>query len=216
MERFHAHVGSRDAALQQAPEVLQPVSVNLPIDIFLGMVDDLMSVVLSQPVVRLERIRIQRRPSFDVLFHASMESLFLPVINYHSANLAATFQRTEHNGFVFAASTSDAALTFVEMHVTSLAADESFIDLDFTAELTKGFILQSQTNAMQHEPCGFLSDTEIAGQFAGANAVLAVCQQPKSGHPLVESDGGIFAEAPDLDGEFALRMMLGASPSAAL
>ena len=84
--------------------------------------------------------------------------------DYSSANLSATFQSAEHDGFVFSASTSDAALLFVEMHVASLAADESFVNFDVTAELAEVFILHSQTNPMQHEPRGFLSDVQILGK----------------------------------------------------
>ena len=42
MERFNAHIGSADAALQQAPEVFQTVGMDLPVDVFNCMVDNLM------------------------------------------------------------------------------------------------------------------------------------------------------------------------------
>ena len=216
MERFNANVASGDAALQQAPEVVQSVSVNLPINVLLGMVNDLMSVFLSQPVVGLQRIGIEGATSFNVLFDAGLQGASLPICDYHSANLATTFQCSKHDGFVFSASTSDAALAFVEMHIASFSADEGFINFDFTAKLASGFVLQSQTNAMQHEPCGLLGDFQIAGEFTTTDAVLAIGEQPQSGEPLIKADGGILANTSNLHREFALRMMAGTSPSAAM
>src|SRR5664280_1642403 len=119
MEWFNANVASRDAALQQALEVVESVGVNLPVNVFLGMVNDLVSVVLSQPIVRLESIGVEGRTNFDVLFDTGLQGVSFAVCDNHSANLAATFQCTKHDGLVFSASTSDAALPFVEMHVAS-------------------------------------------------------------------------------------------------
>jgi hypothetical protein len=42
MEWFDTNVGSREAALQETPEILQPVGMNLPINVFLSMVDNLL------------------------------------------------------------------------------------------------------------------------------------------------------------------------------
>jgi hypothetical protein len=106
---------------------------------------------------------------------------------------------------------------FVEMHVASLAADEGFVNLDFTVQLApEGFILHSQTNPMHHEPCSFLSDIQITRNLATANPVLASGEQPQRSKPLVKADGGVLTKTSDLNGELALRVMFGASPSAAL
>src|SRR5208337_5542648 len=115
----------------KAPEVLKAVSVNLPVNIFLGMVDNFVSVFLSQPVIRLQGIGVESRSSFDMLFNASMESGTLSVCYYGSANLPAALQGSEHDGLVFSASTSDAPFAFVELHVPRFTADESLIDFDF-------------------------------------------------------------------------------------
>ena len=214
MEWFDTNVASGDAALQQTPEVFQPVGVNLPVNVFLGVVNDFVGVFLSQPIVGLQCIRVESRTSFDMLFDGSLQCGLLSVCDYHGANLAAALQCSEHDGFVFAASTSDAPLPFVQVHIASLPADEGFVNLDFTVQLAaESFILQSQTNPMQYEPCGFLSHIQIAGQFATADAVLAIGEQPESSHPLVKADSGILANASDFDGELALRVNLRAFPS---
>ena len=42
MERLDADVGAVQPALEQTPEVLDPVRVNLPVDVLLSMVNRLM------------------------------------------------------------------------------------------------------------------------------------------------------------------------------
>ena len=56
MERFHAHVGALERTLQETPEVLASVGVNLPVNVFLGMVDDAVDEVASKPFVGGQRM----------------------------------------------------------------------------------------------------------------------------------------------------------------
>ncbi len=51
MEWFDTNVASRDAALEQRPEVLKAVSVNLSINVLLRMVNNLVGVFRSQSVI---------------------------------------------------------------------------------------------------------------------------------------------------------------------
>ena len=53
MKRFHANVGSVNSALQQTPEVLQAVGVNLSVYVLLGMVDHLLGEICVQAIVGL-------------------------------------------------------------------------------------------------------------------------------------------------------------------
>jgi len=100
-------------------------------------------------------------------------------------------------------------LPFAQVHVSSFPADESFVNLYLAAHLaTEYIVLQGETNAVKHEPCGFLGNAQIAGEFAGANAALAVGQHPERGEPFIKANSGIFGETADLDGELALGMML--------
>ena len=60
---------------------------------------------------------------------------------------------------------------------------------------------------------GLLSNAEITGNFATADSVLAVYDQPHCGHPLVHSEGAIFEDGPYLYGELLLAAL--AEPNAA-
>ena|SRR6266850_1628486 len=68
MERFHANVGSFESALEQAPEVFESVGVNLPVNIRLGMVNDLVRESGLQVLVGHERVGINCTASRDVFF----------------------------------------------------------------------------------------------------------------------------------------------------
>src|ERR1019366_5118526 len=216
MEWFDTDVGSSDAALEQAPEVFESVGVNLAINVFLGMVNYLVGVVLSQPVVRLERIGVESSASFDVLFDSCMESAFLPICDYYGTNLSATFQCAEHDGLVFSTSASNTPLAFVEVHVASLAPDEGFVNLDFASEFaTAVLILHDETDAVKHEPRRLLSNLHVLGNLVTADAVLAVSDEPSCCEPLVQRDCRIFHHSSDLDRKLALQMMTCTLPHAA-
>jgi hypothetical protein len=52
VERLDADVRAIDAALEQAPEVLQPVRVDLAFGVALRVVDDLMDVLVFESAIR--------------------------------------------------------------------------------------------------------------------------------------------------------------------
>ena len=96
-------------------------------------------------------------------------------------------------------------------------SNEGLIDFDFAADLgTKEIVLHYHSDAMQHEPCGLLSNLHITSNLVAANSVFAVGDEPSCGEPFVERDRRIFHDGTNLDGELALGMVSGASPSAAL
>jgi len=67
MKRFYAHVGSRDAAFQQRPEILKAVCVYASIHVLNGMVNDLMCVVACQTFIGEQCIGVKSRASFNML-----------------------------------------------------------------------------------------------------------------------------------------------------
>ena len=73
MERLDADIGSVDAALEQAPEVFQSVSVDLPVNVLDGVIDDLMRILASKTIVGKQGISVERRTGFDVLSHFRLQ-----------------------------------------------------------------------------------------------------------------------------------------------
>lgn len=56
MKWLYRNVSAADGSLEQTPKVFNPVSVNDSVNIFLGMVDNLVGVILVKLSVRAKRV----------------------------------------------------------------------------------------------------------------------------------------------------------------
>jgi hypothetical protein len=83
-------------------------------------------------------------------------------------------------GLAHSASAFDDALAASDVHVAGFPADVSLVDLDVATDLATHFVLHGKTNAVQHEPSGFLSHADSAGQFIAADSILGVGDEPHS------------------------------------
>ncbi|MGB6497447.1 MAG: hypothetical protein WA853_15270 [Candidatus Acidiferrum sp.] len=205
MEFFHANVGAFELALEQAPEVFHSIGVNLSVNIFFGMVNDLMlETLLSESNVGHERIGVDRAACLDVSADVGLERVFLAIADYSGPDFAATFQHSHHGHFIFGASLSNPAFAFVGVHEASSTTNESFVHFDFfsfAAELNERAGLHRKANPVEHEPSGLLSHAERAANLIGTDAVLAVGNHPDSDKPLVERERRILKDSPDFDRE---------------
>src|ERR1700680_1502330 len=164
MERLNTHVGSMQTTLEKRPEVLQAVCVYAAIHVFCSVVNDLVLVLLAQTFVTAHLISEQRGSRVDVLTDDWLQSFLLPIWDDLSANATPTLQDSHDDCFVpeALAHASDSALVHALVHVPRFASDESFVRFHFATKLaSEVLILQSEPDAMQHEPCGFLTDLEI-------------------------------------------------------
>ena len=116
------------------------------------------------------------------------------------------FEQALHGNLASSAGSGDDARTLSLVHVAGLAANVGFVNFDVSANLFKGFILHGEPKPMQHEPCGLLSDTQVARNFVAAHPVLAVDEHPKRRQPLVEADRAILEDAADFKGELFLAV----------
>lgn len=201
VERLDADVGSMQLALYQRPEVLHRVRVNIALGVFNSMVNYLMREVAVKSVVGLQRIRIQSRTGSDVLPDMLVEFVLTARRNRERANFAATLHHTEGNGFVCATSASDHLLPARTVHVAGLATDERLIDFDFPAQFGSALVLHRFTNAVQHEPRGFLSNPEVTGNLARTDTISAVGNHPHNRKPLLKADRGLIQDRSDFNRE---------------
>lgn len=217
VEGFHAYVGTTQTTLQQAPEVLQPVGMDIPLDVGFGVVDELVDVVGLQPKVGDCLIAEDVRARFNVLFDVASQipSVVRPGENL-GTNLASSLQDSLNASLTGSASTFalERPLLPVLVYIPSLAADVGLIDLDLSREHGSAFVLHGKSNPVEHEPSGLLGDADSAVEFVGTDAVLAVGNHPHGGKPLVQPDGGIFKDGSDLDGELGLGVPSLALPDA--
>jgi hypothetical protein len=65
-------------------------------------------------------------------------------------------------------------------------------------------VAQSSTNALEHEPCRLLRDSQSPCEFVRTDSVLAVHDHPHGSHPLIESGRGVLEDAANLDSELTL------------
>ena len=172
---------------------------------------------LIKTFVGSQRISEDCRASEDVFPQFSLKRLLFGGRNNLHANLAialaAALQYAHDCGFVFAASASDLTGADAAMHISRLAANEGFVSLDLTRQLVADLLLVRQSNPMEHEPCGFLTDSKAAVDFPGGNTILGIGDQPHCSQPLVETDGAVLEDRPDLDGKLTLRVMGRALPA---
>src|SRR5258708_21593937 len=160
-------------------------------------------------------IGVDRTPGLDVSANLRLHMVFPPSGNHVCANLSATFQNPDDWSFVLASGCGNPAMVLLAVHVPRRASDKGFIHFHFAPMPTKfqnRAILHCEPDAMEHEPCGLLSDAECAGHFVGTDAVLAVGNHPHSDEPFVEWKRRILKDCPDLDRELLAGMLALAFP----
>jgi len=100
-----------------------------------------------------------------MLFNLRLQTLALSIRHNLCPDASVSFQHSKNDGLVFPASPGDPALPFVQVHVPRLPADEGFVYLYLAAHLASEYvILQGKTNAVKHEPCGFLGKRSNRGR----------------------------------------------------
>ena len=216
VERFNRNIGSFQAALQETLEVLHGVGMNIPVYVFDRVVDDFVLELLGQAIVGRQFIGEDCRARFNVLLNVLLEFSLATVFNRHGANRSAALYHPEGDSLSGNAPRFFlcAALAIL-VHIARLAADESFIRLDFTTELSAPvLILHCKANPMEHEPCGLLSDTKRPVKLPGANPITVAANHPHRREPLVQAKRGILKDGANLDGELGQRMTGLALPDA--
>ena len=166
------------------------------------MIDDLVGIVGSQPVVAFQLIGEQCGPRLHVVSYQPLE-LFLSTLGHDlGTNLAAPFKDACDNGLVHRTAPVDFLAALLSVHVPGLAPDERLIGLDFPRQLAAlARVLQRKTNPVEHEPRRLLSDPNVAGDLVARHTVLAIGDQPNGSQPLPQGDRRVLEGRSDLDGE---------------
>jgi|HubBroStandDraft_1064217.scaffolds.fasta_scaffold22605_3 hypothetical protein len=216
VERLYADIGSMQSALQQTPEVLHRVRVDVAVHVLNSVVDNGVLVVVLQPVVRLQGIAENSGPGFNAVLNDWLELFLGTGSDMSGDNITATLDHPKYNFFILAARAGNLLGPFVFMHVPRLAADKSLVYFDFPAQLVEGAILHGKADAVEHEPCGFLSDAQTTVDFVGTYSVLAVDDKPRGREPLFQGKRGILKDSPGFERERRLRVPDVALPHAGL
>src|SRR5260370_18608894 len=109
MKRLHAHVGSRYAALEQAPEVLKSISVYTAIYVLYGVVNNLVRIIAGESIIRFQGIGVESRSSFNVPVDFRLQFLFLASRYHLGPNLPAALQHSHNGGLFFCSAAIETA-----------------------------------------------------------------------------------------------------------
>jgi hypothetical protein len=213
VERFDADVRALKLSLDERPKVLHAVRVDVAVRVLDRVIDNLVFEVLVQAVVRQQFIGKNRGSRFHVFVDLALKFGLAPILYVHYADISASLQHAEHNLFILAASAADNASALRLMHVARFAADEGFVNLYFAIKLAAPLALLCESDAVEHKPSGFLSDIKSAGNFARANTIFAIEDQPHCGQPLIQAERRLFKNGADLNRELPLRMPRAALPA---
>jgi len=227
MERLNRHVSPAQVALEEAPEVLQAIRVDLTVDVPLSVIHNVVDITQAEFVIGCSSIGIDLGTIPNLLQDFVLQSLTADVRDDLATNLAKLAVENSLHGSLahehiatplLTANLSDLESTGL-VHVGRLATDKSLVCFDGSAFRTAEFecrlVLYRFPDTVKHEPCSFLSDTQGPVNFHAADTVLAVHDHPESSHPLVERDGGIFKDGSDLDGELFLTALAEPNPASA-
>lgn len=211
MERLDAYVCSLQLALDETPEIFQPVRVNAPLNVFFGVVNDLMlEVLVLESLIGHKRIGVDCAACLHVGANLRLQSMLAAIANNSGTDFAPTFENAEHGGFVFCASLGNPATAFIGVHEAGRATNEGFVYFNLAslaADFADAVILQREAETLQDEPSGLLRDAEIAAHFIRANPVLAVYEHPQRDKPLVEGNSAILKDGAHLDGELFVALL---------
>src|SRR5579871_1110240 len=218
VELFNRNISALELALQKTPEVFESVGVNLSVNVPLRMVNDLvLEPMILESHVGHERIGIDGAACFDVSADVGLECVLFAIANDRSANLSTTFEHAHDGHLVFSASLGNPALTLGSVHESRSTANESFVYFHFATSSThwNGVLgLHGESDSVEHEPCGLLSDSQSAANFIAADSVLAVRYEPNSDKPLVERQSGILEDSSNLHAELLASVLVLALPEA--
>ena len=218
MELFNRNVSAFELALEKRPEVFETVGVNLSVNVPFRMVNDLvLEPLMPQSLIGHERVSVDGAACLNVSADIGLKRMLFAIAHDRSANLTTTFEHAHDGHFVLGASLSNPALSFVCMHESRSTTDESFVYFNFAARAAHGngmLGLHGEADAVEHEPCRLLSDSQSATDFVAADSVLAVRYEPDSDEPFVERQSRVLEDSSNLHAELLASMLILAFPEA--
>ena len=205
-----------EAALQETPEVLHRVCVNVAIHVLYGMVDDEVLVVRLQAFVGFQFVAENRGTYFNPFPDGCLQSFICAAGDMPGHNLTAALYHAEGYLFILAARAGYLFGPLVFVHIPRLTTDERLIHFDFATKFVEGSILHGETDAMKHEPRSLLGDAKTTMDFITADSVFAVDDKPCGREPLFQRERGILEDCSGLQRECWFQVPDVAFPNARL
>ena len=201
VNRRDGDVGSLEGAFQQAPEVLDAVGVDATDDVLVDVVDGGVEVVQGEPAVGGGGVSVNVGVEFNIAANGSLKGVIVSVGDDASPDLTATLQKALHNRLTHWAAATYSFRPLPLMHVLGLAAYEGFVNFYLARQLSEGSSLHRQSDTVEHEPCRLLGDFQGPRKLTTADAILGVRNAPDGHEPLVQSEGAVLEDSPNLHAE---------------
>src|SRR5438876_10421516 len=90
MKRLYGNIGSTKATLQQRPEGLYALHVNLPVNVLLKIVYELTLILAFQSVITSELVSHNRGAALNKIAHGAMLGRILAISDDSGLNLSVT------------------------------------------------------------------------------------------------------------------------------
>jgi hypothetical protein len=215
VERLHADICAVKLPFHERPEVFHSIRVDVSLGVLDRVIYYLMAVIFGQSIIGFQRVAEQRGTNSDVLADVTMEFMFTARGNRECENFAATLHHSKSDSLILSARSGNDLPPPGAVHVPRFATNERFVNFHFSGQLRSGLVLHRLSNPMQQEPSRLLSDSQITGHLAGANAILAVRNHPHRHQPLIQWDRRLIQNGSYLDGELLAAICSLALPNTA-
>jgi hypothetical protein len=181
-----------DSALEQAPEVLKVVSMNLAayilaLAVTYGIVREAKGaqVVIALMLIGRDEIDFVT----DCFAHEAIKGRSVRVLDDLANHVTLARDGADHRGL---AAQTGYVLALVPMAVLVLPADASLINFDDSHKLLEFSVSHSRTQAMTDEPRGWIGRSNLALDLLCAYALLGVEHLPEYLEPRLERVIGIL------------------------
>lgn len=198
MLRTDLVIGPDHRPFEQAPDVLNPVRVDIATDpFFLLVIDGLMPRILvgnpliGRPFVRDNQFGVGRTMLFDEL----MERFAITRSDLLQPDLPATLGDADDQGFVLHVVPRPASLA------AQPAADKGFVNLDRAVELRRVVLGHGGANPVAEIPGRLVGDAEHALDLVGRHPFLGLHHEIDRYEPFLQWQMGIVEDRAGRDRE---------------
>jgi len=189
-------VGANDRPLKQAPDALNGVGVNLPMNPLVPSVVDRLvlrvlvpNALVAGPFVRVDFPHL----AVDVVLDEAPKGLVASVRNNLHTDAAPALCGSDYDHLAFATATSDTAAP---------TSDERLINLnDVEQAKSRPLWFHRGADAMAEIPSGLIADLEHPLELVGRDSLLGLAHHVDRKEPLPERELGIVKDGPDADAE---------------
>jgi len=204
VRRRNTNISASNTALEQRPEILNPVCVNCSPNISYGMVNSFVTgMAIDKTIVNSGFVRIDRDITLDNLLNPSQCSFGIFLLDNFGINSAcfATLQNPVNRSLADSTTALNCFDSFCSVHIISFAADVGSIDFDRLIEFTSTINLHSFADSVKHKPSCALCNAYCSAKLVATDSVFTICDGPNRYEPLVEAERTVLKNRSDFGTE---------------